>query len=176
MSIDVLTTADAVDGVWTYALDLARWLSQRQLNVTIATMGPRPSAAQLAEAEAAEVSVVSHDAKLEWIDAPWQNVQRAGAWLLDLEARLSPDIVHVNGYSHAASAFDRRPWSRRIRAFNRGGWPSLARTRTRRRETPAIAARSSRGFAAPTQSSLRLEPCSKRCVPAPASARTRSRA
>ncbi len=39
----VLMTADTVGGVWTYALELARALSERNVSVVIATMGPLPS-------------------------------------------------------------------------------------------------------------------------------------
>jgi glycosyltransferase involved in cell wall biosynthesis len=87
----VLMTADAVGGVWTYADDLARALDAE---VTIATMGPPP-------AEHGENVVVSSYA-LEWEDDPWDDVDRAGAWLLGLEEELAPDVVHLNGYAHGA--------------------------------------------------------------------------
>lgn len=84
-------TADAVGGVWTYACDLAAALDAE---VTIATMGPPP-------AECGENVLVSTYA-LEWEDDPWEDVDRAGAWLLELEEELEPDIVHLNGYAHGA--------------------------------------------------------------------------
>ena len=43
--------------------------------------------------------------KLEWMSEPWQDVQAAGEWLLDLERRLRPDIVHLNNYAHGALPF-----------------------------------------------------------------------
>jgi glycosyltransferase involved in cell wall biosynthesis len=87
----VLMTADAVGGVWTYARDLAAALDAE---VTIATMGPPP-------AEHGDDVLVSTYA-LEWEDDPWEEVDRAGAWLLELEEELQPDVVHLNGYVHAA--------------------------------------------------------------------------
>ncbi|HEU5362119.1 MAG TPA: glycosyltransferase family 4 protein [Gaiellaceae bacterium] len=87
----MLMTADAVGGVWTYANDLAHALDAE---VTIATMGPPP-------AERGEGVVVSTYA-LEWEDDPWDDVDRAGAWLLELEEELEPDVVHLNGYAHGA--------------------------------------------------------------------------
>ncbi len=36
------------------------------------------------------------------MDDPWNEVERAGRWLLDLAGRFSPDMVHLNGYVHAA--------------------------------------------------------------------------
>jgi glycosyltransferase involved in cell wall biosynthesis len=42
------------------------------------------------------------------MDDPWDEVARAGDWLLELERRTTPDVVHLNGYCHAALPF-RRP-------------------------------------------------------------------
>ena len=88
----VLMTADAVGGVWTYARDLADAL---EAEVTIATMGPPP-----AERGGADVLVSTY--ALEWEDDPWNDVGDAGAWLLELEEELRPDVVHLNGYAHGA--------------------------------------------------------------------------
>lgn len=44
----VLMTTDAIGGVWGYALELARALGDRA-EILLATMGPAPSADQLAE-------------------------------------------------------------------------------------------------------------------------------
>ncbi len=44
----VLLSTDAVGGVWTYALDLARGLSERGTDVVLAVLGPKPSRAQRA--------------------------------------------------------------------------------------------------------------------------------
>jgi glycogen synthase len=101
--MNVLMTADAVGGVWSYALDLARSLERYGVEVTLATMGPRPGAEQLDAARACRnVRLVEGDYRLEWMPEPWQDVQRAGDWLLELESRIRPDVVHVNGYAHAA--------------------------------------------------------------------------
>ncbi len=98
----VLMTADAVGGVWAYALELARALAEHGTEVHVATMGPRPGAAQRAEAAAAGVALHEGDWALEWMDDPWDDVARAGDWLLGLERALAPDVVHLNGYAHGA--------------------------------------------------------------------------
>lgn len=99
-------TADAVGGVWTYALDLARALAPVGVHVTLAIMGPPPGAAQRASLrELDNVDPVVGPFQLEWMDDPWQDVARAGDWLLDLEARIRPEVVHLNGYVHAALSF-----------------------------------------------------------------------
>lgn len=98
-------TADAVGGVWTYALDLARALSARAVRTTLAVMGPPPTNAQRA---AAESIVDLHEGAfaLEWAPDPWADVESAGQWLLALERVVAPDVVHVNGFSHCALRFE----------------------------------------------------------------------
>jgi glycosyltransferase involved in cell wall biosynthesis len=36
------------------------------------------------------------------MDDPWRDLERAGAWLREIESAVQPDVVHVNGYVHAA--------------------------------------------------------------------------
>ena len=95
-------TTDAVGGVWTYALELARALEPYGVQIALASMGPPPSPAQRAEA-AGRPNVTLHEGTfaLEWMDDPWAEVARAGDWLLDLAAAFKPDVVHLNGYVHA---------------------------------------------------------------------------
>src|SRR5690606_36352809 len=98
----VLMTADAVGGVWTFALDLARAFGARRVRVTLAVVGPAPSDAQLAQARAIPTAACAHHpARLEWMDDPWDDVAAAGEWLTTLARRDPPDLVHLNGYCHA---------------------------------------------------------------------------
>lgn len=99
----VLMTADAVGGVWTYALELARGLAPHGVQVTLATMGAWPTAAQQADAAAVPGLALEPSAyALEWMAQPWDDVAAAGEWLLALEARVQPDLVHLNGYAHGS--------------------------------------------------------------------------
>ena len=95
-------TADAVGGVWQYAVDLGGALGRRGIRVVLAVMGPTPSEQQLREAERVGVAAVARPYRLEWEDEPWDDVARAAGWLLALERAIKPDVVHLNGYSHAA--------------------------------------------------------------------------
>jgi glycogen(starch) synthase len=97
----VLMTADAVGGVWRYSLDLARALRPEGIRTVVAVMGPSPSPAQRSEAAEAGVALVDRPYRLEWMDEPWSDVERAGRWLLALARVLRPDIIHLNGYAHA---------------------------------------------------------------------------
>jgi glycogen synthase len=99
----VLMTADAVGGVWSYALELARALAPRGVEIVLATMGPLPNDAQRDDASRCRnLRVETSEYRLEWMQNPWADVERAGEWLLALEERECPDLVHLNGYVHAA--------------------------------------------------------------------------
>ena len=99
----ILMTADAVGGVWTYALDLCGALAAHGIRVVLATMGPPPSPAQRREVQLLHnVSLHVSEFRLAWMDDPWEDVRRAGEWLLDLERQTRPDLIHLNGYVHAA--------------------------------------------------------------------------
>ncbi len=99
-------TCDAVGGVWTYALELARCLGDYEVEVVLATLGPPPSAVQREEAaRIPNLQLVESTFKLEWMEDPWEDVRRSGEWLLDLEKKYQPDIVHLNGYAHGALAW-----------------------------------------------------------------------
>jgi glycosyltransferase involved in cell wall biosynthesis len=98
----VLMTADAVGGVWRYTIDLAAALQAKGVAVTVAVMGPAPGDGQRLEADRAGIAMLARAYDLEWMDDPWSGVERAGHWLLALERTLRPDVVHLNGYSHAA--------------------------------------------------------------------------
>jgi glycosyltransferase involved in cell wall biosynthesis len=98
----VLMTADTVGGVWTYAVDLARGLAEAGVEVHVATMGRLPDAAQRASVE----RLYASSYRLEWEDEPWDDVDRAGAWLLELADELLPEVIHVNGFAHGCL-----PWA-----------------------------------------------------------------
>jgi glycosyltransferase involved in cell wall biosynthesis len=39
------------------------------------------------------------------MENPWADVEAAGNWLLEIERRTRPDLIHLNGYAHAALPF-----------------------------------------------------------------------
>lgn len=96
-------TADTVGGVWTYAIELAQELGRYGIEVGLATMGARLNLAQKAEVSRLKhVKVFESCFKLEWMEDPRSDVERAGQWLLELEQAFRPDLVHLNSYSHGA--------------------------------------------------------------------------
>jgi glycosyltransferase involved in cell wall biosynthesis len=102
----ILMTTDGIGGVWNYSIRLAGALEPYDVQIALATMGPA-----LKESQRQEVRRLSHvqlyesTFKLEWMQDPWLDVDRAGRWLLGLAEGLKPDLVHLNGYVHAAA-----PW------------------------------------------------------------------
>jgi glycogen synthase len=100
--MQVLMTTDAVGGVFSHCLQLARALGPAGVRVVLASMGRRLSPSQRAEVDASGVELFESEYRLEWMDDPWGDVERAGDWLLQLERELRPHVVHVNGYAHAA--------------------------------------------------------------------------
>jgi glycosyltransferase involved in cell wall biosynthesis len=96
-------TADTIGGVWTYATELSRALQAHNVEVALAMMGALPTADQRREAAQLEnVTLFESDYALEWMDGPWDEVDRAGEWLLGIESEFRPDIIHLNGYAHAS--------------------------------------------------------------------------
>ncbi len=99
----VLMTTDAVGGVWTFAMELARALGASGARVVLAVLGPSPSDAQLAEATAVPgLTPFVAPYALEWMPDAWDDVARSGEWLLGLAREVRPNVVHLNGYAHGA--------------------------------------------------------------------------
>ncbi|MFT3828644.1 MAG: glycosyltransferase family 4 protein [Opitutaceae bacterium] len=97
----VLLTADAIGGVWTYATTLCHEFARREIEVVLAVMGPAMTDAQR-RGLPPNVTLCESELRLEWMENPWDDVRRAGDWLLALEQRHEPDVVHLNAYAHGA--------------------------------------------------------------------------
>lgn len=99
----ILMTADTVGGVWNYALELCRELRRLQVEVHLATLGAPLSHDQRQDvAKLGAVEVYESRYRLCWMDNPWDDVQQAGDWLLELAGRIKPDLIHLNDYPHGA--------------------------------------------------------------------------
>ncbi|WP_295379725.1 glycosyltransferase family 4 protein [uncultured Pseudacidovorax sp.] len=103
----VLMTTDTVGGVWQHSIELARALAGWGHRVVLAALGPPPTQRQRAEAGAVRgLTLQVHEGALEWMHEPWDEVRRAGEWLLALARRLRPDVVHLNQFAFGALPFD----------------------------------------------------------------------
>jgi glycosyltransferase involved in cell wall biosynthesis len=76
------------------------------IRVVLVSMGPRLTDAQRRAASAVfGLELRENDLRVEWMSDPWEDVDRAGEWLLDLERRLAPDLIHLNHYAYGALPF-----------------------------------------------------------------------
>jgi glycogen synthase len=102
----VLMTADTVGGVWHHALELSAALGRCGIRVTLATMGDPLTPAQRSEVSRLPTLTVRESTyRLEWMEDAWDDVDRAGEWLLELERSLRPDRVHLNQFAFGALPF-----------------------------------------------------------------------
>src|SRR5690349_17629374 len=105
----VLMTADAAGGVWQYSIDLAVGLRAHGIETTLALMGPSMTAGQREELIRSGLQFVESSYTLEWQPSPWEDVDRAGHWLLEVASKRRPDVVHLNGFAHAALGWESPP-------------------------------------------------------------------
>src|SRR5712672_3993341 len=94
----VLMSADAVGGVWSYALTLCAALPG--VRFVLAIMGPAASVAQRAAA-ARLGNIVLEEApyRLEWMGGAAADLAASRQWLTSLVRRHGAELVHVNGYA-----------------------------------------------------------------------------
>jgi glycosyltransferase involved in cell wall biosynthesis len=98
-----MLVADAVGGVWDYALTLAGGLIQGgDARVVLVVVGPAPTEARVGSARAiAGLQLHVLDGRLEWMEGgqDWLGATRAG--VARLAAEWAADVVHVNQLSLA---------------------------------------------------------------------------
>lgn len=98
---NIFMTADTLGGVWNYSLSLAGALGEDDIHIHLATMGKKLSKAQWKSASKIEnLTIYESEFALEWMDNPWQDVDKASIWLLELVDEIQPDLIHLNNYAH----------------------------------------------------------------------------
>src|SRR4051794_10831848 len=103
----ILLSADALGGVWQYALDLASGLRQRGLFVTVALVGPAPDSETLAAAEdATGARIHVTGLPLDWTADTSAAVREAAAALARLARDVGADLVHLHSPAFALASFD----------------------------------------------------------------------
>jgi len=100
----VLMTADAVGGVWQYALDAAEGMQAHGIETVITVLGPAPSEDQIKKARAAGVEVIVTNLPLDWMADNPDAVMEAGRAVGRLAAEIKPDIVQFNSPALLAGA------------------------------------------------------------------------
>ena len=94
----LLLTTDAVGGVWTYSLDLARALAQAEdMVILLAVLGPVPTADQLAEAAAVPgLQLIETGLPLDWLAGSEADVRDAAWSLAELAAESGADLAQLH--------------------------------------------------------------------------------
>jgi glycosyltransferase involved in cell wall biosynthesis len=103
--LNILMTADAVGGVWQYATGLSAELTAGGHRVTVAVLGPAPSAAARERANAIDgVRLVETGLPLDWLSSGPEPVSRAAEAIAALAAEERADLVHCNSPALAGAA------------------------------------------------------------------------
>ena len=102
--LHILMTADAVGGVWTYAVGLIGALTVIGVATTLAVMGPHPTEAQRRAAHAAGATLVELDLPLDWTAPDDIALRQAATALARLAEQLGADLVHLNSPALAGYA------------------------------------------------------------------------
>ena len=90
----LLLITDAVGGVWTYSLELARALQPFGVETVLAVTGPSPSDEQ--REAATGIELIDTGLALEWLDTNAAAIRRAGDALAALARREGADIVQTS--------------------------------------------------------------------------------
>lgn len=101
----ILMTTDAVGGVWHYSIDLARCLLNEQMEVVLVCTGPEPGASQMQQVKNLQkygLTFYHRPYRLEWMDEPWEDVQKANDWIKEIFAKEKPSLLHFNCYAPAS--------------------------------------------------------------------------
>ncbi|MBO0709827.1 MAG: glycosyltransferase family 4 protein [Acetobacteraceae bacterium] len=96
----VLLTTDTVGGVWRYTLDLASLLRARNVDVSVATLGPGPTEAQRALIPAG-ARLYETDLPLDWVASRESDLSAAGEAIAALARRERVDLVHLHAPAYA---------------------------------------------------------------------------
>ena len=107
-NLRILLTTDAVGGVWTYSLDLARELSRNGIEIVLAVLGPPPPDAAVEAARAIPgLELIATGLTLDWLAESPEQVLEAGAVLASLARERGCRLVQLHTPALAAArSFD----------------------------------------------------------------------
>jgi glycosyltransferase involved in cell wall biosynthesis len=99
----ILMTTDNLGGVWTYTIELLSEFEKSGILTALAIMG-RPLTDDHRQQLSFFNNVKVYDStyKLEWMEDPWEEVDIAGEWLLNIRDEFHPDLIHLNSFSFGA--------------------------------------------------------------------------
>src|SRR4051794_29933826 len=89
----LLLVTDAVGGVWTYSVELARALRPLGFQTTLAVMGPSPAEKHLEAA--AGVELIDTGLPLDWLCGKASDIRAAGRAMAEIAGRTGAEIVQT---------------------------------------------------------------------------------
>lgn len=98
----LLLVTDAVGGVWTYSLDLARALRPLGIETVLAVMGPKATERQIEEAGG--LRLIDTGLPLEWLAVDAGEVRSSGRAIAELAEAESVDVVQSSSAALLADA------------------------------------------------------------------------
>jgi glycogen synthase len=101
----VFMSADAMGGVWTYALELAAGMDRLGIEVQLAVLGPAPSPSQRHQARRIRrLEVIVPGLPLDWTAGSEAALSEVPEVLQALALNRGADVVHLNAPAHAGVA------------------------------------------------------------------------
>ncbi len=99
----ILMTTDTVGGVWSYSVELCKALRPFGVEFYLITTGAPLQLTQKEEIKKVKnVTVYETDFLLEWMDSPWESIDQSADWLLQLEEKVQPDLIHLNAFAYGS--------------------------------------------------------------------------
>ena len=93
----LMLVTDAVGGVWTYSVELARALREWEVDTLLAVIGPSPTAEQRSEADGFEV--LDTGLPLDWTADIPSTIRRTACGLAEIASQEAADVVQLNSAS-----------------------------------------------------------------------------
>lgn len=98
----LLLVTDAVGGVWTYSIELARALRSLGIETILAVMGPAATERQIEEA--GDIRLIDTGLPLEWLASDADEVRSSGRAIAKIAAAEDVDIVQTSSSALLADA------------------------------------------------------------------------
>jgi glycogen synthase len=97
--VRIVMTTDSAGGVWAYTMELCKALEPYGHQVLLACLGGPAGAADRSIANSLpNVTLEESRYRLEWMEDPWEDLQRASEWLQSLLRKWRADLLHLNCY------------------------------------------------------------------------------